>query len=157
VWEGGVRVPGLVEWPARIQKPAVTDVPAVTSDIYPTIVELLGLASPGWIEPIDGVSLVPLLDGKMAERPKPIGFWHVAPKKGEAGLAREAGQAAWTDNRYKLHRPASGKVELYDLQADPTEKKDLASDKPELAAKMKAELETWQDSVLRSYRGEDYR
>jgi arylsulfatase A-like enzyme len=157
VWEGGVRVPGLVEWPARIQKPAVTDVPAVTSDIYPTIVELLGLASPGWIEPIDGVSLVPLLDGKMAERPKPIGFWHVAPKNGEAGLAREAGQAAWTDNRYKLHRPASGKVELYDLQADPTEKKDLASDKSELAAKMKAELETWQDSVLRSYRGEDYR
>lgn len=157
VWEGGVRVPGIVEWPARIRKPATTDVPAVTSDLYPTIVELLGLPSPGWVEPIDGVSLVPLLDGKMTERPRPIGFWHVSPKKGEEGLAREAGQAAWTDNRWKLHRPASGKVELYDLAADPQEKEDLAPGQPGRAAAMKAALEAWQDSVLRSFRGGDYR
>ncbi len=156
VWEGGVRVPSLVEWPARIGKPATTDVPAVTSDIYPTIVELLGLASPGWVEPIDGLSLVPLLDGKMTERPRPIGFWHVSPKKGETGLAKGQGQAAWTDNRHKIVRLPSGKVELYDVVADPAEKQDLAAGKPDLAAKMKSDLEAWQDSVLKSHRGEDY-
>ncbi len=158
VWEGGVRVPGIVEWPARIRKPATTDVPAVTSDIYPTIAEILGLARPGWVEPIDGVSLVPLFDGRMAERPRPIGFWHVSPKKGgEKGLARQDGQAAWTGNRYKLHRPAAGKVELYDLVADPAEKTDLAGSKPDVVAALQAELEAWQDSVLKSFRGEDYR
>ncbi len=155
VWEGGIRVPGLVEWPARI-RPATTSIPAVSSDIYPTIVELLGLTSPGWIEPIDGISLVPLFDGKMTERPKPIGFWHAAPRKGEP-LARNAGEAAWTGNRYKLRRGASGGLELYDLQSDPTEKQNVAAEKPDLVATMNVDLEAWQDSVIKSYRGEDYR
>jgi arylsulfatase A-like enzyme len=155
VWEGGVRVPGILEWPARIPKPAATAVPAVTSDILPTVLDLLGL--PPALGPIDGISLRPLLEGKMAERPRPIGFWHVSPKKGEAAaLPREAGQAAWTEQRYKLHRAAAGRLELYDLLEDPQEKNDLAASKPEVVARMKAGLETWQESVVRSFNGEDY-
>ena len=60
MWEGGIRVPGLIEWPARIQ-PAVTDIPAGTVDIFPTIAELLHLKIERPV-PLDGISLLPLFD-----------------------------------------------------------------------------------------------
>jgi len=145
LWEGGIRVPGLIEWPARIKRPVVTDVPACTSDIYPTIVDILGIEVPNQVEPLDGISLVPLMDGQMKERPRPIGFW-----------ALGFGQA-WNGNRYKLVKPASGNHELYDLTVDPSEKTDLAARHPEIVNRMKSELEAWQQSVQRSGRGEDYR
>jgi arylsulfatase A-like enzyme len=152
LWEGGARVPGLLEWPARIRRPAVTPVPAVTSDIYPTIVEVLGLEVREQVQPLDGVSLVPLIDGAMAARPRPIGFWHHA---GNAALTKDAGELAWTDNRYKLRRNA-GAFELYDLVADAKEAHDLAAAQPEIVARMRRALESWQDSVLRSLGGYDY-
>ncbi|WP_166819941.1 sulfatase family protein [Thalassoroseus pseudoceratinae] len=73
VYEGGIRVPGVIEWPSRIKKPSRTQVPAVTSDLLPTLCELVGVDVPE--RPIDGISLVEVLDGTMTERPKPIGFW----------------------------------------------------------------------------------
>jgi arylsulfatase A-like enzyme len=150
LWEGGIRVPGLIEWPARIKQPTVTSVPVVTSDIYPTIVELLKITLPNQNLPLDGISLLPLIDEQMKERPKPIGFWH----PGEGGLAD--GPAAWTDNRYKLHKLPGNKYELYDISADLSEKSDIAAAHPQIVTRMKAELEDWQQSVLRSKRGEDY-
>ena len=150
LWEGGIRVPGIIEWPARIKTPAITQVPACTSDIYPTIVDILHIDIPNQIQPLDGISLMPLLDGKMKSRPSPIGFWH----HGASSLAD--GPAAWNDNQYKLHKRGPGKYELYDLTNDISEKNDLAASHPEVVARMKAELENWQNSVQRSIRGEDY-
>jgi arylsulfatase A-like enzyme len=150
VWEGGLRVPGIIEWPAGIRKPAVTDVPASTSDIYPTVLDLVGVKVPNQVEPIDGISLRPLVEGKMTERPKPIAFWH-----GGKGV-KDTGHAALTENTYKLHKLADGKYELYDLLKDPAEEKDLAAEKPEIVARMKAALEAWQDSVVKSLAGGDY-
>jgi arylsulfatase A-like enzyme len=155
IMEGGVRVPGIIEWPARVSKPFVTEVPVVTSDLYPTTVDLVGLklAKP---VPIDGISLVPLLDGKMTERPRPIGFWqHGGAKDGKA-FTKDSGHAAWTDNRFKLHKFAAARYELYDLMDDPSEKRNLAAEKPEVVDRMNAALGVWQESVLKSYRGEDY-
>jgi arylsulfatase A-like enzyme len=74
VWEGGIRVPGLIEWPARLKSPRRIDVPCGTVDIYPTLLDLAGVKMPGQ-PPVDGVSLVPLFDGKMQARAKPLGFW----------------------------------------------------------------------------------
>jgi len=160
LWEGGVRVPGLIEWPARIKKPFVTAVPAVSSDVYPTILDILQRKVPNQVEPLDGISLLPLIDGQMQQRPKPIGFWHYAPGKGDKGgrngFGKDVGSAAWTDNRYKLHKIGPKNYELYDLVADPTESKDLSAGQPEIVARMKTELDAWQESVLKSYRGEDY-
>ncbi|MCH5376343.1 MAG: sulfatase-like hydrolase/transferase, partial [Planctomycetes bacterium] len=73
VYEGGIRVPGIIEWPARIRQPRVTDVNAVTSDMLPTICDVVGLPLPN--RPLDGISLKPLIDGAMTERPNPICFW----------------------------------------------------------------------------------
>lgn len=73
VYEGGVRVPCVIEWPARIAKPRTSGVNAVTSDIFPTLCDLLSL--PFGDRPLDGISLKPLLEGRMTKRPGPILFW----------------------------------------------------------------------------------
>jgi len=155
LWEGGVRVPGILEWPARIAKPFATDVPACTSDYYPTILDLLGIRMPRPHRPIDGISLRPLIEGKMTQRPKPIGF--------EVRTSRRQVQwATLVDNRYKLHKikPRRGGqdgLKLFDLVKDPNETSDLASTEPKVAAAMQARLEAWQASVERSLAGADYR
>lgn len=74
VYEGGLRVPALLEWPGRIGKPRITEVPCNTSDIYPTLLEIVGVKMAKQ-PPLDGINLVPLLEGKMKTRPKPMGFW----------------------------------------------------------------------------------
>jgi arylsulfatase A-like enzyme len=79
IYEGGLRVPCLIEWPARIQRPRQSDLPCGTVDIYPTLVELTGAKVPHQ-PPLDGQSLVGLLNGTMTKRLKPMGFW-------EAGVA----------------------------------------------------------------------
>ena len=73
IYEGGIRVPGVIEWPSRIKQPRVSKVNTVTSDILPTLCALTGQKLPN--RPLDGINLVPLLDGKMTSRSKPIGFW----------------------------------------------------------------------------------
>ena len=74
IYEGGLRVPGLMEWPARLKQPRVISIPCGTVDIYPTLLELAG-AKVAHQPVLDGVSLVPLFDGKMTSRPRPLGFW----------------------------------------------------------------------------------
>lgn len=74
IYEGGLRVPSLLEWPARIPGGRATGVPAVTSDMYPTLLEVAGVTVKDQPQ-LDGLSLLPLIDGEVGERPKPIGFW----------------------------------------------------------------------------------
>jgi len=150
LWEGGVRVPGILEWPARVRKPFATDVPASTLDIYPTIAEILGLKMPE--RPIDGTSLIPLIDGKMEQRPKLMPFW-----------VHGTGHMAVIDNAYKLHKvpgtkkePGAPRFELYDLIQDPRETRDLAAEKPDVVARLKSALDEWQKSVENSLAGKDY-
>jgi len=74
IYEGGLRVPALLEWPARRSRPAVVDTPCVTSDIMPTLLQITG-ASIGDNRPLDGVSLAPALENPDWKRPRGIGFW----------------------------------------------------------------------------------
>ncbi|MHC4507427.1 MAG: sulfatase family protein, partial [Planctomycetota bacterium] len=71
LFEGGVRVPGLLEWPARVKAGRTTDLPCSTSDYFPTVLDVLGFSMKGQPEPIDGVSLLPLIEGRMTKRPTP--------------------------------------------------------------------------------------
>lgn len=79
MYEGGIRVPGLIEWPARIPTARVSKVNAVTSDMLPTLCTLTGQALPD--RPLDGIDLTPLIDGKMKKRPSPICFWSFDTKR----------------------------------------------------------------------------
>ena len=160
LWEGGVRVPAIVEWPARNAKPAVSDLPCSTLDMYPTVLAATGSVAKDQIQPLDGINLLPLLDGKLTERGKAIPFW--AHKPNGAGHAT---LIAWP---YKLHINAVGgkknqaadnelaPVLLYDLTKDPKETTDLAAKQPDRVAKMTAELNAWKVSVDKSLAGGDY-
>jgi len=81
IYEGGLRVPAILEWPARIPEHRITNVPCNTSDFYPTLLEIAGVT----IEdqpPLDGISLLPLIDNKTEKRATPMGFWQY-PESGQ--------------------------------------------------------------------------
>ena len=73
MYEEGIRVPSIIEWPARIHSSRTTHVPAVTSDILPTLATLAGQNLPSRV--LDGINLEPLIDNAMRTRPEPIFFW----------------------------------------------------------------------------------
>lgn len=140
--EGGVRVPGAVEWPAMIEAGSRSRVAVVTSDFVPTIAEIVGADMS--VQPIDGISILPVFAGEMRERPKPIGF-------------SSRGQEAWHVGRYKLIRGDDRKPwALYDLEADPGESNDLAAKMTDRVTSMLADCEEWIKSCDSSTKGEDY-
>lgn len=80
VYEGGLLVPAILEWPARIPKPRITKIRANSCDIYPTLLEIVGVRIED--QPVlDGVSLLALIEGELETRSKPMGFWDY-PKPG---------------------------------------------------------------------------
>jgi len=80
IYEGGIRVPAVIEWPARIRGSRVSDMITVTTDTLPTLCEIVGVPPPPG--PLDGISLLPLLEGRMTERPQSVGFWLGQPRQG---------------------------------------------------------------------------
>lgn len=79
MYEGGIRVPGVIEWPSVITKGRVSDLNSVTSDMLPTLCDLANVPLPK--RPLDGISIAPLLSGEMKERPAPIYFWKYNSKR----------------------------------------------------------------------------
>jgi len=145
LFEGGVRVPGLLEWPDRIARPHATGIPCCTLDYFPTIMDALGFTPPGRPEPLDGVSLMPLIEGRMKERPAPICF-------------EFRNRLSVTGNRYKLISVNSGETfELFDIVNDPGETRDLSKKEPGVAARMRTVLDEWRASCAASLAGRDYR
>ena len=82
IYEGGLRVPAILEWPTRIPGPRITNIPCNTSDFYPTLLEIAGVTMENQ-PPLDGISLMPLINNKMKNRIKPMGFWQY-PESGKA-------------------------------------------------------------------------
>ncbi|TWT38748.1 sulfatase family protein [Blastopirellula retiformator] len=80
IYEGGLLVPGILEWPARFPQPESTEMRVTTCDIFPTVLAAAGL-SPDAQRPLDGVNLLPLLAEKSDKRPSPIAFWQT-PNRG---------------------------------------------------------------------------
>lgn len=143
LYEGGVRVPGILVWPGHIAPGTRTSFPMVTSDYLPTIVDLLGLELPPG-RPLDGISLLPALNGQQELRAAPIGF-------------ESKRQLAWTTDRYKLVSQDGGETfELYNPEEDPGESLDLAPMQPEVVERLRRDLEAWRRSCLASVAGADY-
>lgn len=145
IYEGGLRVPAILEWPEKITKARVTDYPASVLDILPTLLEIAELQHPDPKRSLDGLSLVPLLAGEIGTRRKPIPFRHT-------------GRAAWIDNNMKLLTKNLDKkqFELYDLVKDPNEEQDLAKLQPATYQKMREQLLGWSRTVDASASGKDY-
>ncbi|MBK8976184.1 MAG: sulfatase-like hydrolase/transferase [Planctomycetes bacterium] len=142
LYEGGVRVPAVLEWPRRIPAGAVGALPATTSDVFATVLDVCRAERPD-LRPLDGRSLAPWFVEPARSMRRRIGFSH-------------RGWLAAMDDRYKLHvHPGDGRVELFDLIDDPGERRDLAVERRELTAELRAFLDAWRESCARSSAGFD--
>jgi len=74
IYEGGLRVPAIFQWPERFKDPGIIEIPALTSDIFPTLLKMAGIEEKSE-RPMDGISLLPFLEGEKAERARALGFW----------------------------------------------------------------------------------
>ena len=145
--EGGIRVPAIVEWPAGLVGGRAVAAPISTSDIYPTLLAVAGLASPENQPDLDGIDVLPLLAGETEQRESPIAFQ--SPIRGSDYVAdRRQLQYALSDDVYKLFSGDGGSTwELYDLLNDPSETQDVAANHMERVEGMKVQLEAWIEST----------
>ncbi|MCS5538433.1 MAG: sulfatase-like hydrolase/transferase [Roseibacillus sp.] len=145
LFEGGLRVPAAIEWPAGIPQPRVTSYPAATMDIFPTLAEIVGLPASVMLQPQDGESLRSLFGKERGRRGKPLGF-------------RNSGRGALIDNEFKLYirNVGEGGFQLYHLGKDPAEKRDVTARYPGVAKRLRKVFEEWNASVQASVDGKDY-
>lgn len=131
MYEGGLRVPFSVTWPGHLPANRVCDQPVISLDIIPTTIAAADLKPiPGM--PLDGLNIMDTL-------------------RTDAAPARERLYWRWNDGkfravregRYKWVRLRDGESELYDLQSDIGETKNIATEKPELTAHLRAAYEAW--------------
>ncbi len=141
--EGGVRVPGLMVWPDKVKSGFQTDIPCVTSDYLPTIMDILDINKKNALNELDGISLVSLLEGKMKQRPNPIGFCI-------------KNQVSYSDNQYKLYA-VNGEFELYDILNDPYEERNIIKKEPnDVSTEMKTGILEFIKSCRSSFEGNEY-
>ena len=140
LYEGGIREPMIIRAPGVTKPGSICETPVISTDFYPTLLELVGLP----LLPrqhVDGHSLVPLLKGNSLDR-GPL-FWHY-PHYGNQGGA-PAG--AVREGDWKLIEWYEGGIELYNLADDPGEKHDLAAENPAKVNELQAKLAAWRKEV----------
>ena len=134
LWEGGVRVPCLLRWPAKLAKGRDVPQPGITMDLTATILGVAGAEKPD--RPLDGLDLLPLLTGqKEVER---TFCWRID--------RADRRQKAVRQGKWKYLK--DGAIELlFDLSADPGERRDLAYRHPEVVARLRDALAAWESDV----------
>ena len=141
LYEGGIRIPLIVRWPGVVKSGVKNSVPVISTDWFPTLVEVAGAKAP---EITDGESLMPILSGKGKLKRDAI-FFHYPNyafhQRNRLGSAIRSGD-------YKLiERFDDGSLELYDLKNDIGEQKNLAEAQAPLAEKLAQRLRDWRESV----------
>ncbi len=141
MYEGGIRVPMIVRWPGVTKPGSTCGAPVLSTDFFPTILEITGQTSDSSL-PIDGESFVSLLRGETRER-GPM-FWHY-PHYGNQGGAPSGGirQGKWK----LVEWYEDGATELYDLEADLSEQHDLAQANPRKRDALLRQLHSWQEQM----------
>ena len=142
LYEGGIREPMIIKWPGVVRPGSVCSEPVISTDFYPTMLQMAGLP----LKPrqhVDGVSLVPLLRGEGRLGRDAI-YWHYPHYHGSGSKPSGAVRAG----DYKLIEwYEDNSVELYDVKDDISEKNDLAATMPQKAAEMRDLLHKWLKQV----------
>ena len=141
MYEGGLRVPGILRWPGRIATKQTSTQPVSNIDVLPTLCELAGAAIPTDLK-LDGASLVPLFAGQEVRREKPL-YWQYDKALGTSKVALR-------DGDWKVLADESLKTfELYNLRSDLSESKNLADSEPKRLAEMSEKLKAFHADVAR--------
>lgn len=137
LYEGGHRVPAIAWWPGKIPALSVCDETAMTFDLLPTILDLLGIPLPqeGSKNTIDGTTLLPVFMNNGRPEPRTL-FWRMKNQKAVR-------QGDW---KLVIGGPVN-QPELYDLSTDIGETRNLASEHPGLVSHLKARLKNWEKDV----------
>ena len=142
LYEGGIRVPAIIKWPGNIPQEVTLDEPIVSTDFYPTILDMAQLPSmPN--QHADGNSLVPLLK-ETNQFSRAAIFWHFPHYHGSLNRPSAAVRAG----NFKLIKWfEDDELELYDLQNDLSEQHDLADELPEKTKELDQLLQQWQKDI----------
>ncbi len=143
IHEGGIRVPLFLRWPGHLKSGLTASQIAAHIDLLPTILELCQVPAPK-ARPIDGVSLAPLLQGKTEGWPDRMLFMHQA-RQGQV----EPAPGSVRTQQWRLANTGKG-WELYDMLADPGQKKNVAGEHPEVVAKLRKAYEDWFKDVTQA-------
>ncbi len=141
MYEGGIREPLLVRWPAVVKPGTVVNTPVSSPDFFPTLLEVAG-AKPQPGQTLDGTSLLPLLKG--GALPERSLFWHY-PHYGNQGGAPSA--AVRRGDWKLIEWQEDDRAELFNLAQDIGEQTNLAAKEPQRVAQLRAELAGWQKQV----------
>ena len=140
-YEGGIREPLIIRWPGVTKPGTACDQPTISTDFYPTFLDIAGLPQRP-PQHVDGVSITPLLKGgTLPERPL---FWHYPHYSNQGG---PPGGAIRLGDLKLIEHFEDGRTELYDLRADPGERHDLSRDKLEQTTDLLKRLQEWRKSV----------
>ena len=147
LWEGGIRVPAIARWPGRIPAERVSRLPIQMTDLMPTLLAAAGARpDPAWR--VDGTNLLAAWSGR-AELPERTLFWE--------WCAEGADQLAAMRGNLKLLVNRGGTPELYDIDDDPAERRDVAAAHPEIVERLQEELEAWLATEITDDRGDGVR
>jgi arylsulfatase len=135
MYEGGLRVPMIARWPGKIAAGKRSNFPWYFADFLPTACEIAGVKNVP--AKIDGQSVLPSLLGKQ-QKSHEVMYWEMPRYNSKTQeFADEIPMQALRNGRWKALRPkANAPVEVYDLEADPSETKDLANSNRELAERL---------------------
>lgn len=158
LYEGGIRVPGIVRWPAGLKAGRVVDQPVSTLDFLPTLLAASGVV-PGKLPPLDGENVLPLLRADTAARRNPIFFDYPYRDQGGIGwVPTSTRQAAVIEGVWKLISVDDRKhFQLFNLEEDVAEKTDVAAGHPDKVSRLRQALEAWTRQCAASLSGADYR
>jgi len=142
LYEGGIREPMIIRAPGVTQPGSVCDTPVLSTDFFPTMLELAGLP----LMPKrhrDGVSLLPLLKGKSLSTDRPLA-WHYPHYHGSTW---KPGAAIRSGNWKLIQFYHYEKVELYNLAKDVSEQHDLSKKNPQKTKELLGKLHAWQKKL----------
>ncbi|MEX2398387.1 MAG: sulfatase/phosphatase domain-containing protein, partial [Balneolales bacterium] len=130
LYEGGIRVPMIAWWPGHVKAGRTSDHISGFQDILPTFSELAGMPSP---PNRDGVSMVPTLLGNDEEQePREYLYWEFHAQGGKQAVRK----GKWKAVRLGVRENRDAPIELYNLEEDISEQKDVASQYPEIVEEM---------------------
>ena len=128
LWEGGIRVPMILNWPANVEKGIVCSEATILMDVAPTVLTAAGVKPD---QPMDGLNL--LADNNLSNEPRTL-FWRIDLASGNEALVQRL-QRAVRRGKWKYLR--DGLEFLYDLEEDPGERHNLSYQHPELLAELR--------------------